>query len=529
LTVSDSSIPIKGTGRQIDTTEVTTDAGVVDRQVCVVGDPSAADGLAEVSNNRLFVQTELAKSAFGDTITGRLKPIAAIKATYGLLDNTDTFTATGGSVAATDGMFVLQTGTSVGGYGVAWSRQPIVYQPGVGVECRGTVGFTTPVANSTQLWGLFSAVDGMFVGYNGTQFGVMHRYNGDFEVRKLTVTTASNANTTVTVTLNGVAYTASVTNSGVIATTAHEIEVGLNAGAAASLWYIQHVNNQVIFVRRGAGPFSGTYSATAGAGTFAGTIAQTKAGVTPTEEWVYQADWNGSTASWIDKTTVNLFRVSFAYLGFGPLKWEVFNPNTGQWLTIHTKQWGNNNTAPNFRNPSMRCGWAVASLGSTTNLTVRGANTATFLQGDRFDGRAFSAFGTVSSQAETQVLTVQVRREFGGRSCNAVLTPALLSFATDSTRGAIFRVYRNPTVAGTTNHQYVDENQSIALSDTAGTTVSGGRLLKTILVGPTGRTQISGSDLRTVFVAGDEMVITAQVAAGNAANLDAAVTWEEII
>lgn len=53
--MSDSSIPIKGTGRKIDTTEVTTDAGVVDRQVCVIGDASSADALAGVDSTLLRV------------------------------------------------------------------------------------------------------------------------------------------------------------------------------------------------------------------------------------------------------------------------------------------------------------------------------------------------------------------------------------------------------------------------------------------------------------------------------------------
>ena len=95
-------------------------------------------------------------SPFGDQMVAQLKPIVTLKATYGLLDDTETFTASGGSVAATDGEFVLQTGTTSGGYGVLWSRQPVVYIPGFGCEARFTARFTTGVASSLQAVGLFS-------------------------------------------------------------------------------------------------------------------------------------------------------------------------------------------------------------------------------------------------------------------------------------------------------------------------------------------------------------------------------------
>ena len=474
-------------------------------------------------------QSQAALSPFGDEIGVRLKPIVAVKATYGVTSQCETFAATGGGVTATNGDFVLTTGTSVGGYCVLWSRQPIVYQPGVGIEARGTARFTTGVANSLQAFGLFSALDGMFFGYNGASFGIMHRQYGELETRILTVTAGSGGAATVTVTLNGVAYTASIT-AGTTTQNAHEIEVGLNAGAAATLWHIQHIGATVVFVHKGAGAQSGSYSATPSAGTFAGSFAQVKAGASPTETWTAKSSWNVDTASWLDQTKTNLYKVEFAYLGYGPLNYYVFNPSTKKWTLVHSIPWSNAYTRPNFANPSMRVGWVSASLGSTTNLTVAGANAAAFLQGDRFDGRPFAVDGTATGvTTATQVLTIQVRREYGGRSCNAVIRPTRISVSTDSTKGAVFKVYRNPTVSGTTAHAYVDQTESVALYDTAGTTVSGGSILTAITVGPSGTGSIDMASLGTVLIAGDELVITGAVTSGAASQMDATVTWEEIV
>lgn len=472
---------------------------------------------------------QLSQSTFGDTLVTDLRPIVTLKATYGILDECETFSATGGSVTASNSEFVLTTGTSVGGYGVLWSHKPVVYLPGVGCESRATARFTAGVANSLQAVGFFTSTDGMFFGYNGASFGVMHRHGGQLEVRTLTVTAASTANTTATITLNGVAYTAAVTNSGVISTTAHEIEQGLNAGAAASLWHIQHIKDTVVCVYRGVGSKSGTYSATAAAGAFAGTIAQQKAGADPTETWTAKASWNVDTASWLDATKGNLYKFEFAYLGYGPLKFSVFHPTKRTWQLVHVVDWTNVNTSVNLNNPTLRVGWVSASLGSTTNLTVYGASAMGGLQGRADKAHVFGQAGVAPGvTTATQVLSIQVRREFGSRQNNAIAVPKLLSIGTDSTKGAIFRVYLSPTVSGTTVHQYVDQTQSICTYDTAGTTVSGGRNLGVYSVGPSGRASISLDDLNLVLIAGDELVITAEVTSGAASEMTASLTWNEI-
>ena len=87
-------------------------------------------------------------STFGDALSSEFTPRVALKATYGLLDSSETFTAAGGSATAASGEFVLQTGTSVGGYGVLWSRRPVVYYPGIGAEARITARFTTGIASN---------------------------------------------------------------------------------------------------------------------------------------------------------------------------------------------------------------------------------------------------------------------------------------------------------------------------------------------------------------------------------------------
>lgn len=469
------------------------------------------------------------RGAFGDALNVELKPVANVSAVYGVRDNLEQFTATGGSITTANGDFILQTGTSVGGYGVLWSKRPMVYIPGIGAECRVTGRFTSPVANSLQAVGMFSAVNGMFFGYNGTSFGVMHRRNGDFEIRRLTINTASDAAATATVTLNGTAYTASVTNASA-EINAQEIAEGLRAGAAGASWSIQSVGAAVVFMFKGDGAKSGTYSLSVSTGALAGTFSQDAAGVTKTEDWTAQADWNVDKCPWLDTTKGNIFKFEYAYLGYGPLKFSVFDPAARDFTLAHVIDWTNANTQPNFNNPSMRVGWIAASLGSTTNLTVAGASGMLALQGRGGSWRSFGHSGVKASvTTETSVISLQSRYHFNGRANAGLAHIKSISISTDSTKGGIFRVYRNATIGGQPLWNYEQQSESIMLVDSAGTTVSGVPVLATYVVGPTASTTINLEELDIDIVAGDKFTITAERVSGSAAEMTASVTWGERI
>ena len=470
----------------------------------------------------------LNQSAFGDTVTTTLKPYVSLKAVYGLLDECLTLSATGGGVAATNSEFVMTTGTSVGGYGVLYSRQPVVYIPGVGSEARITARFTTGVANSLQLAGYFTAIDGMFFGYNGASFGVMHRHHGAIEIQSLAITTGAGGAETVTVTLNSVPYAIAVT-AGTTTQVADQLTTGLTASAAGALWYFQHIGTTVVCTAKNAAAAAGTYTL-ASTGTTAGTFTRIRAGAAATETWTAKASWNVDTASWLDPTKGNLFKLEYAYLGYGQLKFSIFNPSLRRFVVVHVIDWANANTQTNFANPSLRVGWVAASLGSTTALTVAGGSAMAGLQGDAAKPHSFGAFGIATGvTTETQVVSILSRREFGTRANLGLIVPKLLSIGTDSTKGAIFKMYRNAVVAGVTTHNYVDQTQSIALSDTGGTTVSGGRLLGVYSVGPAGRATIDLSDINEVLISGDELTITAQVTSAAASEMTVSITWDEIV
>jgi hypothetical protein len=86
----------------------------------------------------------------------------------------------------------------------------------------------------------------------------------------------------------------------------------------------------------------------------------------------------------------------------------------------------------------------------------------------------------------------------------------------------------NPTsIGGTTNYTYVDQSSSIVVYDVAGTTVTGGKVLRTVTVGNGGSRDIQFNLGDIELLPNDVLVVTGQVTSGASSALTAAITWKE--
>lgn len=118
-------------------------------------------------------------SVFGEIITAELTPVMQGDFVYGLNSNLWTSSVTGsGTATSANQMGVASTTAAATSSALIQSLRRAKYRAGEGLLARFTAQFTTGAANSTQLAGMFnSTVDGWFIGYNGTSFGVMYRRN----------------------------------------------------------------------------------------------------------------------------------------------------------------------------------------------------------------------------------------------------------------------------------------------------------------------------------------------------------------
>lgn len=118
-------------------------------------------------------------SAFGDLVVAENTPVLQADFIYGINTQIATTAATGTGAAATtsSGRLSLASGTANNGVASYTSIRPVKYRQGQGITARFTAAFPVNNANNTMIIGCGTDVDGYFVGYNGTAFGVLHRNN----------------------------------------------------------------------------------------------------------------------------------------------------------------------------------------------------------------------------------------------------------------------------------------------------------------------------------------------------------------
>lgn len=388
--------------------------------------------------------------------------------------------------------------------------------------------FSSSVANSWQGMGLISIGEEMSFGYNGVDFGVWHRYGGLSEVRTITVTGAAGANTNLTLTLNSVAYTIPLT-TGTVEHNAYEIAAWLNANQ--SVWGADQLDDTVIINALSDGTKSGTY--TFSHGTATGTIAQNTAGVTKTSDFIAQDNWNGSVFSGFDPYKGNLYMVQYQNMGFGNIIYSIMNPNTSRYETVHTIKWPSSSTTVGIPNPSLRAGMYCVSLGSTTNLDVYASGFEAAVGGNANktrNPRSYSATQEITTTNETAILTLRNRRTFNNYNNQVEIEPLNITVSNETARNATVRV-RSTTATGIEQDFTNVGTNLVSDVDTTAITYTGGRLLASKSLSPTGSVDINLAALEISQPPTLNLVITVERAATGGANQNftGTITWYEDI
>lgn len=378
--------------------------------------PISKNTTTNSSSNPIFVSNEgstvvvgdlpaASLTAFDEPFAVGITPVIQADAIYGL--DPDFWVKTslnGGSITLTDTTtWQVQSGTSAGGYARLATSKYMTYQPGQGSMFRWTAAFTTTggttkdalgIDNIVQNTGPIDREDGYSFGYSGStandasrKIGILHRRAGRSETRKLTITTAPTGNQTAVITLNGVAYTISLTASTSVNYTANQIANALNAiTAAANTWDIEGCGGVVTFTYYSPGAKNGTYSfSSSGTGTIAvGAFSQVYAGSTPDDTWTYVDDWDNKTIQF-DPTKLNVFGVDLRWLGAGRVRFFMEDPSTGKMVLVHTQRWSGQHLYPHINKPSLRIiyrsGTTNPAITPSQNVIVTGASVFAGIQG----------------------------------------------------------------------------------------------------------------------------------------------------
>jgi hypothetical protein len=408
-------------------------------------------------------------SAFGNVMVDQYTPVFQVDAVYSSIalnsQQLRVFTTGTGTVTAPDSQFILNPGT---GSATLQSRKRVRYHTGQGVRGMFTARFAVNLTDTYQVAGLGHGEDGVFFGINPSGvYGIMHAERGKRAVRTLTVTTGSSTGENAVITLAGTVYNVPVTNSASTLRTAYEISQGVYMG-----WQTQVSGSTVIFVRGDAGPVSGTFSA-AGT-TLVANFAQTQTGVLPTMTWVPQAQWNGAdildgngaSGMTIDPSKLNVYQITYQFLGAGGMFFYVEN-NFGEFVLVHTLRFPNTRIATTFGNPSFPF---TASFQNTLGASLPAGSVvgigslASMMEGKRIltGGRSTvenTLSAVVSNTAYFTLFSITNPIWYTGRTAQGILSMVSAGGAANSNNNPVtLYIFRSVvgvqhTLGGTPNFQ----------------------------------------------------------------------------
>ena len=380
----------------------------------IVGGEGSNDGPVSSSNPLPVALPGSANSVFGQILTSELTPV--LQAYLERANDTRywaTFSGLGSSISVADGLATLSISTTAFSYYSLQTKKQVEYEPGQGVTARFTAAFdANAVANSTQLVGPYHAEDGLAFGYDGTAFGVLHRYGRKLEIQALTVTGAAGGSENATITIDGQGHTVPLT-AGTVQHNAYEIaEFGSGyAGTDTVAWVTFQLDDTVYFLRQASGDATG--SMTFSSGTATGTFAETQAGADGTNNWTAQASWNidpmdgtGPSGMTLDPSKINVYETRFGWLGVAGLEYCVFDENSYKFWPVHFIPWANTASATRttLSDPRLPIGYSVASLGSTTALSISGASCMAATHGQpQLLGEQFSESSITASVGTTEL------------------------------------------------------------------------------------------------------------------------------
>lgn len=429
---------------------------------------------------------------FGDGRTVNYTPIIQNYAPYGTINNQlyTMIQATGGTITShTNGIEIeLKTANSIGSYAVLRSKKILKNRPGLTNIYRGSVKFDTPVALSLQFTGLGNAGGDLYFAYTGTVFGVRHSTDGRAEIRKLTINNISTSNQDLTITLDGVAYIISITDSSSKVFTTYQISIYVFPG-----WLVESIDDSIYFISRSVGPRNGSYSCTS-TGDMTCNFEQLATGTVLNTTIIPQGSWNGTSDMIInlDPLKNNLYEIEYTCFGASSINFKVVNPASGEFEIVHTLTFANTSSSPSLTQPNLFIQEGVASLGATTPLIVTSSSSFAATMGpiqNQISMFSIHVEKSIISNTETVLISIKNRVQLNKYVNHGEIKLKKITIAVNGSKSVKVNIYKNPTTlsAGTItdfiNYQYIDENNALGLYNTDSNTFTGGILIDTFYIG----------------------------------------------
>ncbi len=301
-----------------------------------------------------------------------------------------TETINSASVTVNNNIAIVSSGTHAAGRACLYSARRMRYTPGLAMTVRFVAIFSEPIADSLQIVGYGDSCDGVFIGYNGMDFGILFRQGGKNEIRRLTVTNTSTLNENITITLND----ATSSSISILATdSVQQIvrKIVTNGGFTdmGDGWDAYEEGASILFISRNTSVLDGSYSVNSNEGA-SGTFIVIQSGVAPTDNWIKQRNWNVDRAIGNHDLPVlnpqkgNVYEIGLQWLGFGNITIKLEHPELGTFFSLHHIKYSNLNSVTSLSNPNLHLYANVVKTGnnSVDIVSVKTSSMGLFVMGD---------------------------------------------------------------------------------------------------------------------------------------------------
>ena len=255
------------------------------------------------------------------------------------------------------------------------------------------------------------------------------------------------------------------------------------------------------------------------------------------EFWEPQTSWNVDVMNGnngaanpsnvlLDKTKLNVFQINYQWLGAGQIEFSIEDPNTGLFVPVHRIKYANANTIPSIYNANLPLHAHVVNEGNASNITLKTASMAAFVEGKSIPLGPTNNFNA-SKSISTEEFLFSLRNKSTINSVNSRVRMILkqISAGNDANALSTIRVYSNATLDITPTWTNVNGDDSCVEVDTTADYVSGGRLLFQGVIGKDNGQIFDLNNLDIQISPNEIITITAE--AGQAGVQSVTLTWQE--
>lgn len=243
-------------------------------------------------------------------------------------------------------------------------------------------------------------------------------------------------------------------------------------------------------------------------------------------------DGTGASQFKIDYTKLNIFRISWGYLGIAPIFFEVYGGYDTGWVTFHVMDLSNTSTGTHHDIPYLPIKVEVGNAGNTSDMSVSTGSWSGGIIGSSISHTADRHYAATSSKSITtlaNVITLKNATTFASKTNRVRVSLDSLSVAATNSGSNITTVYvyKNTTLGGSPSYTDVSASDSIVSYDTAGTTLTGGILKAVYCLGNNGQMIKEYGNIDALYIyPGDILTVSAVTSAGTSTVI-VGVNWSE--